>query len=102
MSKRLAMLEQMIEKGSKDPFVHYARAMELGSLERFDEALSAYESVAASFPAYVPTYLMGGQLAEKLGRVQEARSFLERGVVAATSAGDAKALSEIRGLLAAL
>ena len=35
MSKRLDMFDTMIAKGSQDPFVHYARAMELRSLERF-------------------------------------------------------------------
>ena len=32
MSKRLDMFDTMIAKGSQDPFVHYARAMELRSL----------------------------------------------------------------------
>src|SRR5262245_27978070 len=79
MSKRLAMFDTMIAKGSVDPFVHYARAMELRSLERTTEALEAFSGVATQFPAYVPTYLMGAQTAELLGRGADARSFLERG-----------------------
>ncbi len=102
MSKRLETFDLMIAKGSSDPFVHYARAMELRSLGRLDEALGAFEAVATRFPAYVPTYLIGGQLAAEMGRTAEARSLLERGVNAAREAGDGKALGEIRGVLAGL
>lgn len=102
MSKRLDTFDTMIAKGSTDPFVHYARAMELRSLERTDEALAAFTSVAERFPAYVPTYLMGAQVAEQLGRTQDARRFLETGVSAARAAGDSKALSELSGMLAGL
>jgi len=102
MSKRLAMFDTMIEKGSVDPFVHYARAMELRSLERADEALAAFAAVAERFPDYVPTYLMGAQTAEHVGRTADARSFLERGIAAARAAGDGKALGELQGMLAGL
>lgn len=102
MSKRLDMLDTMIAKGSEDPFVHYARAMELRSLERLDDALGAYQAVMARFPDYVPSYLMAGQVAEQLGRVDEARAALEAGVAAAQRTGDGHALGELRGLLATL
>ncbi|MCA9616729.1 MAG: hypothetical protein KC586_28415, partial [Myxococcales bacterium] len=61
-SKRLALFDQMIAKGSEDPFVHYARAMELRSLGRKEDALEAFDGVAARFPTYVPTYLMAAQV----------------------------------------
>ncbi|MBK6575687.1 MAG: tetratricopeptide repeat protein [Sandaracinaceae bacterium] len=102
MSKRLDMFDTMIAKGSKDPFVHYARAMELRSLERFDDALAAYQQVMQAFPDYVPTYLMAGQVAEQLGRPADARAALEAGIAAAQRTGDGHALGELRGLLAGL
>ncbi len=102
MSKRLDMFDLMIAKGSQDPFVHYARAMELRSLERFDDALAAYQQVMQQFPDYVPTYLMAGQVAEQLGRPADARVALEAGIAAAQRTGDGHALGELRGLLAGL
>lgn len=102
MSKRLEMLDTMIAKGSVDPFVHYARAMEFKSLGRPLDALEAFQGVAKAFPGYVPTYLIGGQVAEALGDEAAARDLLERGIVAAQAAGDGKALSELKGALAAL
>jgi tetratricopeptide (TPR) repeat protein len=100
--RRLAMLEAVLAKGSDDPFVHYARAMELRSLGRLEEALGAFADVGSRFPAYVPTYLMAGQVAEQLGRTEEARRWLERGLEAGRAAGDGHAVAELEQALAAL
>lgn len=102
MSRRLENFQAMIAKGAKDPFVHYALAMELRSLDRLDEALAAFDGVIRDFPDYVPTYLMAAQVAEKLGRPEVARNCAERGVSAAKRAGDAKARGELESLLASL
>jgi tetratricopeptide (TPR) repeat protein len=99
---RLALLERMVAEGSTDPFHHYARAMELRSLGRLDEALAAYREVTERFPDYVPTYLMAGQVAQELGQPDEARRMLSEGVSRAGAAGDAHALSELRAALDAL
>ena len=102
MSQRLAMLEKMIAGGSQDPFVHYARAMELRNLQRGAEALQAFGEIRARFPAYVPTYLMAGQLAIELADPGTARQFLEAGVEKAREAGDSHAESELVQTLASL
>lgn len=102
MSPRLDMLEKLIAKGSADPFVHYARAMELRSLGRGAEALAAFHALRQRFPSYVPQYLMAGQLATELGDPALARDFLEEGQRQATSAGDSHAQSEIASALSAL
>lgn len=102
MSKRLEMLELMTTKKPDDPFVWYARAMELRSLGRKDEALAAFADVTTRFPSYVPTYLMAGQVASELGRPDEARRFAERGIEVAQRAGDAHAASELASFVATL
>jgi len=100
VSKRLEMIEQVIAKGSRDPFHHYARAMELRSLGRVDEARAAFASVAADFPAYVPTYLMAAQLALEVGDAASARTHADQGIARARAAGDDHALSELEALRA--
>ena len=102
MTSRLTMLEKMIERGSNDPFVYYARAMELRGSGRSDEALAAFEEVCARFPSYVPTYLMAGQLAAEGGAHERAREFLSKGIAAAKAAGDDHALSELSAALTIL
>lgn len=94
-SKRLEVIETMIQKGSKDPFHHYARGMELRSLGRIEDALVALEAVHTSFPDYVPTYLMAAQVAQELGRIEEAATYADRGIERARAAHDDHALSEL-------
>ncbi len=98
-SKRLAMLETMIEKGSADPFVHYAHAMEHRSQGDLAKALELFGAVAERFEDYVPTYLMAAQVAEKLDRIADAKEWAERGLVRARNAGDAHAQGELQTFL---
>lgn len=102
MSKRLEMIETVIAKKPDDPFGYYAKAMELRSLTRNDEALAAYSETATRFPDYVPTYLMAAQLAAEMGRTADARTWAERGVERARAKGDAHSLSELSSFLGTL
>lgn len=99
MSKRLALLEQMLQKGSSDPFHHYAHAMELRSLGRVAEALKAFSSVRERFADYVPTYLMAGQIAIELGETTSAREWLSAGIAKARASDNDHALSELQSAL---
>lgn len=94
-SKRLQMFETVLAKGSTDPFHHYAFAMELRSIGRKDEALAAFDKIAATFGEYLPTYLMAAQLADELGKREDARGWADRGLVVAQKKGDGHAASEL-------
>jgi tetratricopeptide (TPR) repeat protein len=102
VNARLEKLEQMIAKGSRDPFVRYARALELRGLGRLEPALAALEEVRALHPEYVPTYLMAGQIATQLDRLADARAWLEQGIAAARAARDEHARTELQAALDAL
>jgi tetratricopeptide (TPR) repeat protein len=102
MPSRLEMLQNLIARGAKDPFVHYAYAMELRGQGRADDALAAFEAVREKFPDYVPTYLMAGQLAAEQAAYARAREFLIAGLAAAKTAGDDHATSELSSALATL
>jgi predicted Zn-dependent protease len=104
-SKRLEYLLKLT--GSQDgrgvePFAWYGLAMEYRSLERYDEALVAFEQLRVRAPEYVPMYLMCGQMLEKAGRAMHARGWLQAGIEAARRKGDAHALGELESALAAL
>jgi predicted Zn-dependent protease len=101
-SKRLEFLQKLTAKGSEDPFHWYGLAMEYRSLERHDEALATFESLRTRTPDYVPMYLMCGQMLEKMGRVQDAKTWLSAGIDAARKKGDGHAASELEGALGAL
>lgn len=101
MSKRLEMFDKLLAGGSRDPFHHYARALELRSLGRGSEALAALAQVTRDFPDYVPSYLMAAQLAAQ-SDTGLAKDFCDRGVSAAERAGNEHALGELRELRATL
>jgi predicted RNA polymerase sigma factor len=101
-SKRLEVIERTLGAGSKDPFVWYARAMELRSLGRGEDALRAFVALEAHAANYVPTYLMAAQVAGELGRVAEARTWCEKGIAQARTTGDSHALSELESHLGTL
>lgn len=98
-SKRLSALEKMAQGGSKDPFVWYALALEYKSAGRPSDALATFEALRGIDPAYVPMYLMCGQMLIDEGKPREARAWLEQGVLRARAKGDAHALSEMERAL---
>jgi predicted Zn-dependent protease len=95
MSKRLAYLEKITSEGSTDPFHWYCLAQEYRSQEKNDDAVRTFEKLATLDPNYVPMFLMAGQLLEKMGKVEDARSWLDKGIAAAKKKGDSHALGEL-------
>ena len=101
-NKRLAYLEKLTGEGSTDPFAWYGLGLEYRNVERYEEAMQAFMTLRSHHPDYVPVYLMCGQMLEKIARRDEARAWLEAGVVAARAKRDSHALGELEGALAAL
>lgn len=102
MSKRLLYLEKITSEGSTDPFAWYGLAQEYRNLERHDDALRAFETLRSRNPDYVPMYLMCGQMLEKIGKTDDARSWMRAGIENAKKKGDSHALGELEAALAAL
>jgi tetratricopeptide (TPR) repeat protein len=102
VNKRLERLERIIAQGTSDPFVRYARALELRGLGQLQQALAAFDEVRALHPDYVPTFLMAGQIATELDRIADARTWLEQGIAVAKAARDEHARSELQSALDAL
>ncbi len=100
MSKRLLFLEDLVEKGKADSFARYALALEYKSLGRIDDALAAFGALKAADPKYVPQYLMCGTMLLDAGRNEDARTWLQEGLMVARAAGDTKAAGEISDALA--
>lgn len=99
MNKRLALLEELVRAGKADAFARYALALEYRREGRTEDAVATFRALRADEPAYVPMYLMAGQLLIDAGRGAEARDWLEAGVEAATARGDGKARSELLSAL---
>ena len=101
-SKRLLFLQKTTAEGSTDPLAWYGLAMEYRKLERWDESLQTFTALRTMKPDYVAMYLMCGQMLDELSRSDEARDWIEAGLVEARRKGDGHAVSELEAALAAL
>lgn len=100
--KRLAFLEKTTAEGSTDPLAWYGLAMEYRKLERWDEALQTFTALRTMKPDYVALYLMCGQMLAGVQRTEEARTWLEAGIVQAKAKGDSHAAGELQDAIDAL
>lgn len=99
MNKRLALLEQMTQKGNADAFTTYALALEYKGEGRTDDALRTFESLREREPSYLPMYLMAGQMLIDLDRHDEAVPWLQAGAALAREQGNGQALGELEAAL---
>lgn len=100
MNKRLAMLEKMVNSGAADSFARYALALEYKKEERLEDAIGAFEALREADAAYLPQYLMAGQMLIDVERKEEAKIWLDAGLALAQSQGDGKTAGEIEAALA--
>jgi tetratricopeptide (TPR) repeat protein len=98
----LDILRKFVDKSPNDPFPRYGLAMELKKLGQKDEAEAAFAELESRNPDYVPQYLMRANNLSDLGRGQDARGVLQRGIQAAQNKRDGHALGELQQALAAL
>jgi tetratricopeptide (TPR) repeat protein len=89
----------MAAQNPGDAFVRYGLAMELVKAGELEGAVKEFESLLAVNPDYAAAYFHGGQTLEKLGRLDEARTFYRRGIDATTRTGDGHTRSELQGVL---
>ena len=91
-----------MSEGHADAFTQYALALEYRRENLLDKALEQFTSLRAKEPAYLPMYLMAGQLLLEMEREEDARGWLEQGIEFARSQGNAKALGELQEALTSL
>jgi len=99
---RIDAMTQFVKQRPADPFPHYALALEFKNAGRGDEAVTTFEALVEKHPGYVPSYLMFGGLLRDLGRAEQAKAVVRRGIEAAQASNNGHALGELQGLLAEL
>ena len=96
---RLEQLESMLASEPDDQFLNYALALELDKLERHDESLEIFARLVQNDPPYVPAFFMAGQMLSRIDRNEEAREYLEQGIVEAKRQGNMHAAGEMTEFL---
>jgi tetratricopeptide (TPR) repeat protein len=98
-TNRLEILKSLVGQNPKDTFARYGLAMEYARAGNPEQAAAEYRTLLDLNPDYVAAYFQGGQVLEKLGRLEEARAMYQRGIEAAGRTGDAHARSELENAL---
>jgi len=94
MSGILEQLEKFAQEDPEDPFNLYALALAYLKQDAI-KAERLFEQLIIQHSRYVPTYYQLGHLYAEQGKVEQALSTFEQGIVVAREAGDHKALREM-------
>ena len=96
---RLKQLEEFTRLNPQDPFAHYGLAMEYKVAERYNDSIKTFEKLLGFKPDYTAAYYHSGVMLGGLGRKDEARDILKRGMDVAKTNGDFHTLSELEEAL---
>ncbi len=99
---RRKLLESLVAEKPDDAFSRYGLAMECANSGDASAAEANFRELLQRNADYVPAYLMFAQMLVKESRPEEAREVLDRGIAAASKAGNGHALSEMESLLSEL
>jgi tetratricopeptide (TPR) repeat protein len=95
----MEVLKAMVAQNPADAFARYGLAMELVKTAQLESAVLEFRALLEHNPNYAAAYFHGGQALEKLGDVEQARQFYEKGVEVTGRTGDQHARSELQAAL---
>ena len=99
---RLEQLEKLLAAEPRDVFLNFALAMEYFKAGRHEEALAQFGRVNEIDPDYVAAYFHKGNSLVALGRREEAKPVLQKGIEVAKRTKNPHAADEMGDLLALL
>src|SRR5580704_7739197 len=98
-TNRIEVLTAMVAQNPADAFARYGLAMELVKTGQLETAVTEFRALLQHNPNYAAAYFHGGQVLEKLGDVEQARAFYEKGIEVTGRTGDQHARSELEAAL---
>ncbi len=98
MMNRKAQIEQMLADDPDDVELRYMLAMEHAGMGDDAGAVTVFQELIERHPDYAPGYHMGARALQRLDRIAEAKSLLDRGIPQAQKAGNFHAAGEMQEL----
>jgi len=95
-------IEQLLEKEPDDVFLNFSYAMELAKDGETERALAQFDRVLSIDSTYTAAHYHKGNTLIGLGRHDEARAVLQKGVAICKQIGDDHAHREMLDLLTSL
>jgi tetratricopeptide (TPR) repeat protein len=99
---RAEILRSMVEQDPASAFGRYGLAMEYVNSGDLESAAEQFAKLLEYNPAYAAGYFHGGQVLEKLGRIEDAKDLYRRGIELTAASGDGHTQSELQAALAML
>jgi tetratricopeptide (TPR) repeat protein len=99
MTNRTEALKAMVSQDPANAFARYGLAMELANTGQLESAVGEFRALLEHNPNYAAAYFHGGQVLEKLGDVEQARRFYEKGIEVTGRTGDGHTRSELQAAL---
>jgi tetratricopeptide (TPR) repeat protein len=96
---RVEALRSMLAQDPTNQFARYGLATELKNAGRGEEAVAEFKALLELNPNYAAAYYHAGRTLEGMGRIDDAREMLERGIDVTTRTGDAHTRSELQAAL---
>jgi|ERR1039458_3066274 Tfp pilus assembly protein PilF len=98
-SSRIDILNSMLAQNPNDSFARYGLAMEYRNRGDLPRAAAEFRALTAADPDYSAAYFHGAQTLERLGQIEEARQWYQRGIEVTTRKGERHALGELQAAL---
>jgi Tfp pilus assembly protein PilF len=94
--EKIEKLKTFLNNSPEDPFLKHALALEYIKLGNDLLARQLFLEILNRDPDYIGTYYHLGHLMERAGEFENARSWYEKGMVAAKNAGDLHVYNELK------
>ena len=101
-SDRIEKLRKLLDADPGDTFCLYALAQEYAKRGEQDEAIAWFDHVITVEPGHAYAHFHKARSLESLGRKDDAREVLQRGLKAASAGADPKAAHELEEYLQSL
>ncbi|MCA9274698.1 MAG: tetratricopeptide repeat protein [Phycisphaerales bacterium] len=98
----IEQLEKLLTIDPEDPFVHYGIGQERAKLGQHEQAIECFDQALAIDESYCYAYYFKAISLKELGRREDAVEVIRCGIERAIKAGEAKARSELEGLMITL
>jgi predicted Zn-dependent protease len=99
MPSRLEVLRALVARGTAEPFVRYALAMELRTVGQLQEAWQIFEALLKAQPDYLAAYAPATDTLVSLGRREDARALCRAGIEHCERQGQAHARDQLQTTL---
>jgi Tfp pilus assembly protein PilF len=94
--EKIEKLKSFLHDSPGDPFLKHALALEYVKMGNESLARQYFLEILDRDPSYIGSYYHLARLLERAGETDNARSWYEKGMIAAKNAGDLHAYNELQ------